>query len=534
MTSTHQTPIVWAIGGVDSLNLAGVGADMRSASLGHQSGVHCATVVTCVTGQNSKAFRASQAINIAMLDAQWQALSEQTAPSVIKIGMLVDVTQVQWLSGKLSTLVPNCPDLRVIYDPVLRASSSNVPVCEEMLNAIKDYLLPWVDLLTPNIIEAQNLCDKNIDSANDVLLAAQYLSAQYQLNVLVKGGHAIAQNSSRDCYIGLCPKTFNRYVSEPSKGFALASEAITTEHSRGSGCTLASLIAGLVAQQYTFCDAIVVAKSILTRALSKATACGNDKGGLLDLAMPSSFEQLPTLLTLAEFANQKMPCATAEFLPCPSNLGLYPVVDNCLWLERLLKLGVKTIQLRAKDLTNDLAEPQVIEAIALGQKYQARVFINDYWRLAIKHQAYGVHLGQEDLTQANLELIKQAGLRLGLSTHGIFEALLVNSLAPSYIALGHIFVTQTKDMPSNPQGIEKLTLQVELFRQQRSLVAIGGISKDRVEPVLSSGIASVALVTAITKADDVNGVTKALLKQVGSGCAHRENSRGAQIEVVHG
>ncbi len=533
MTSSHQMPIVWAIGGVDSLNLAGLGADIRSASFGN-NGVHCATIVTCVTGQNSKAFRAAQTMSSAMLDAQWHALSEQTTANVIKVGMLADIAQVQWLAGKLSSLRANAPALRVIYDPVLRATASNQPVDSQLLQAIKDYLLPHVDLLTPNTIEASMLCGREIHNAHDILGAAQQLSAQHQLNVLIKGGHAIANNSSRDCYIGLSAQDFPRFASEPSQGFALASDFIVTEHSRGSGCTLASLIAGLVAQQYTFCDAIVVAKSILTRALTKATACGNDKGGLLDLAMPNRFEQLPSVLSLAQFVNQKVPCQQTPFLPCPSNLGLYPVVDNCLWLERLLKLGVKTIQLRAKDLSDELAEPQVIEAIALGEKYQARVFINDYWRLAIKHQAYGVHLGQEDLTQANLEQIKDAGLRLGLSTHGIFEALEVNALGPSYLALGHIYATQTKDMPSNPQGIDKLSLQVGLFREQRSLVAIGGISTDRVAPVLGSGIASVALVTAITKADDADAVTKALLKQVGSGCAHRVNSHGAQFEVIHG
>jgi len=529
----HQkpAPCVWAIGGVDPLNLAGLGADMRASAL---SGAHCATIVTCVTGQNSKAFRTSMPMSIAMLDAQWHALLEQTMPQVIKIGLLCDVEQVQWLASKLTTIIDTLPQLRVVYDPVLRATANGQPLDPLMLEAIKAYLLPRVDLLTPNTVEASALWGAHVTNHHDMLRAAQELSGAYQLNVLLKGGHLARTAHSIDCYIGLDGAVFPRFISEPTQSFAVACETVATVHTRGSGCTLASLIAGLVANEYTFCDAIVVAKSVLTNAMSKATACGNDKGGLLDLSLPSKFEQLPSLLSLADFANERATPLAAPFLSCPTNLGLYPVVDNCLWLERLLKLGVKTIQLRAKDLSNQLAEPLVIEAIALGRQYQARVFINDYWQLAIKHQAYGVHLGQEDLTQANLEAIKQAGLRLGLSTHGIYEALAVNALCPSYIALGHIFATQTKDMPSQPQGIDKLKLQVKLFAQQRALVAIGGISAARVESVLSSGIASVALVTAITKAEDVDATTESLIKQVGVGAIHRQAPLNTTFEVIHG
>lgn len=133
-------------------------------------------------------------------------------------------------------------------------------------------------------------------------------------------------------------------------------------------------------------------------------------------------------------------------------LGLYPVVDSVTWISRLLDAGARTIQLRLKNLTEDAAGQQVADAVALGYRYQARLFINDYWRLAIKHQAYGVHLGQQDLDSADLSAIQRAGLRLGLSTHDDVELDRALAIRPSYIALGHIFPTQTKQMPSAPQG----------------------------------------------------------------------------------
>lgn len=84
-----------------------------------------------------------------------------------------------------------------------------------------------------------------------------------------------------------------------------------------------------------------------------------------------------------------------EFPPVPFRLGLYPVVDSVQWIERLLDAGVRTLQLRIKDQRDEEVEADVVAAIALGRRYNARLFINDYWRLAIKHQAYGVHLGRK-------------------------------------------------------------------------------------------------------------------------------------------
>ncbi|HBH66003.1 MAG TPA: thiamine phosphate synthase [Erwinia persicina] len=199
------------------------------------------------------------------------------------------------------------------------------------------------------------------------------------------------------------------------------------------------------------------------------------------------------------------------FPPTAAQLGLYPVVDSVEWIARLLDAGVRTLQLRIKDRAEHEVEQQIIDAIALGKRYQARLFINDYWRLAIKHQAYGVHLGQEDLDIADLDAIHAAGLRLGLSTHD--DAELERALAeqPSYIALGHVFPTRTKVMPSAPQGLAELTRHLARL-QGISTVAIGGISLDRAPQVLATGVGSIAVVSAITQASDWRAATHQLLE----------------------
>lgn len=202
-------------------------------------------------------------------------------------------------------------------------------------------------------------------------------------------------------------------------------------------------------------------------------------------------------------------------------LGLYPVVDDVSWIEKLLPLGIKTVQLRIKDPNQVDLEQQIVRAIQLGRDYGAQVYINDYWQLAIQHQAYGVHLGQEDLQVADLAALTNAGIALGLSTHGYYELLRIVQLQPSYIALGHIFPTTTKQMPSLPQGLVRLKLYQQLIDTMPydesitgvPTVAIGGIDQSNAATVWQCGVSSLAVVRAITLAKDVKAVIE-YFKQV--------------------
>lgn len=192
-----------------------------------------------------------------------------------------------------------------------------------------------------------------------------------------------------------------------------------------------------------------------------------------------------------------------------NKFGLYPVISSLEWLESMLKLGVKTVQLRIKDPNHPQLKESIKNSIELGREYQAQVFINDYWQYAIEYGAFGVHLGQEDLQLAQVAKIKQAGLCLGVSTHSYTEILKVLRYDPDYIALGHIFPTTTKIMPSQPQGLQRLAAEQKLvqlinrFRRKKMLtVAIGGIDLCNAQAVLDCGVDSIAVVRAITQAQD--------------------------------
>ena len=188
----------------------------------------------------------------------------------------------------------------------------------------------------------------------------------------------------------------------------------------------------------------------------------------------------------------------------------YPVVDSVAWVARLALLGVGTIQLRVKNLSDADALQTIKDALDVIHGTSARLVVNDYWRAAIRAGAGHLHLGQEDLAEADVPAIRAAGLTLGLSTHDDEE--LENALAakPDYVALGPIFPTTLKSMRFAPQGIAKIT---EWKKRIGSipLVAIGGIKLEHAPEIYAAGADSIAVVSDITQNADPDARVRAWL-----------------------
>ncbi|HWM47126.1 MAG TPA: thiamine phosphate synthase [Xanthobacteraceae bacterium] len=191
----------------------------------------------------------------------------------------------------------------------------------------------------------------------------------------------------------------------------------------------------------------------------------------------------------------------------------YPVVDSVGWVKRLAVLSVGTVQLRVKDLTHEQAVYVVREALAAVAHAGSgmKLVINDYWRAAIEAKAQHVHLGQEDLAEADVDEIRRAGLTLGLSTHD--EAELDTALRhdPDYIALGPIYPTTLKVMRFGPQGLERITEWKQRIGDI-PLVAIGGITLERAAGVYAAGADSIAVVSDVTQNSDPDARVRAWLQ----------------------
>jgi thiamine-phosphate pyrophosphorylase len=195
-------------------------------------------------------------------------------------------------------------------------------------------------------------------------------------------------------------------------------------------------------------------------------------------------------------------------MPYPDRF--YPVVDSVAWVARLALLGVGTIQLRAKNLNDAEALQIVSDALDIIKGTDARLVVNDYWRAAIVAGAKHLHLGQEDLADADLRAIREAKLTLGISTHDDAELASALAARPDYIALGPIFPTTLKSMRFAPQGIPKITEWKKRIGDI-PLVAIGGIKLEQASEIFAAGADSIAVVSDVTQNADPDARVRAWL-----------------------
>jgi thiamine-phosphate pyrophosphorylase len=189
----------------------------------------------------------------------------------------------------------------------------------------------------------------------------------------------------------------------------------------------------------------------------------------------------------------------------------YLIVDGAHWLARLLPCGVKLVQLRVKDKDADEIAREITDAKRMCAEHGAQLIVNDYWRAAIDAGCDYIHLGQEDLADADLDAIRRAGVRLGISTHTHAELEVALQAKPDYIALGPIYPTILKAMRFAPQGLEAIG---EWKRRigDIPLVAIGGINLERAPGVLAAGAASIAVVTDVLRNPDPEARARAFVE----------------------
>lgn len=186
----------------------------------------------------------------------------------------------------------------------------------------------------------------------------------------------------------------------------------------------------------------------------------------------------------------------------------YPIFDSADWLERMLPLGMKLVQLRIKDRPEVEIGREIARAKRLCADADCVLVVNDYWHIAIEEGCDFIHLGQEDLDTADMAAIRAAALKLGVSSHDEAELERALSVQPDYVALGPVYPTILKAMRFGPQGLERIG---EWKRRigELPLVGIGGITLERAPGVFEAGADIVAAVTDITLNADPEARLKA-------------------------
>lgn len=487
-------PVVWCIGGIDSSGGAGITRDATTCA---DLGVHACLITTQISAQSNQLLLNSTSTSATLINEQWQLLAKNSAPLAIKIGSIANDEQALLLCACIQSLSNARPF--VVWDPVLSSSSGGR--LGQLSPETIVQLISTVDLITPNTKELSSLTGAQVNTNESLLAAIKKLIEMGAKAVLAKGGHASWQLDAIDTY--MTPQHIREFVQPRN----------TLGQLRGTGCMQASAITAFLVKGYCLDDALTLANAYL-KQVRDASVMGSDA---IHFAKNVGFPEQLNAFPQVYFGN-KDPIKKLKQLSFPElthqQLGIYPVVEDASWIEKLLPTGVNIIQLRLKKGSTDTFSAQIERAVALTRNTDCQLFINDHWQLAIEHGAYGVHLGQEDLAEADLEAIHSAGLRLGISTHGYAELQRIKLLQPSYIALGHIFPTKTKNMPSKPQGLQRLKSYVALCADTPS-VAIGGITIDRAKSVADTGVKGIAVVTAITQADDPIGAFNRLSQEAG-------------------
>jgi hydroxymethylpyrimidine kinase / phosphomethylpyrimidine kinase / thiamine-phosphate diphosphorylase len=480
------------IAGHDPVHGAGLSADLATWQA---MGLHGASVVTALTVQNSHGLARVQAVDAVFVRDALQAVLRDGEPAAIKVGLLGSAVVTHEVAAFLAER--RCP---IVVDPVLAGSNGQAAHAdgEAFITALRE-VMRHADVITPNLPEAAALLGAPL--GDDALAAAHALRALGRGAVVLKGGHDHGARAID-------------WVVNADRSAALAAPRLPVP-SHGTGCVFSAALAGMLAQGWDVFEAAAEARLRVQAGIAQAWRIGPGRPNTNPAALAAS-EHLPTLQWLTRSAD--LAPEVAPFTPCSGPLGFYPVVDSADWVERLLSWGARTVQLRIKAGALPEAElrAQLAAAVRAAREIPgAQLFVNDHWREALKLGAYGVHLGQEDLDTADLDAIRAAGMRLGVSSHTPLEMARAHAVQPSYVALGPVYETTLKAMRYDALGLANLRAWTRRYQPRYPVVAIGGISLARAPAVWACGVDSVAVVSAVTQAAAPRAAVEAFLALAG-------------------
>ncbi len=437
-------PIIWSISGLDTSGGAGLAVDIKTSAV---LGVHCCPLLTSVAIQDNDQVTSIQSVDAENLEQQISILKKQMPPKVIKIGLIKSKELMSLLCHELKQFVAI-----IILDPILETSSGYKIHTEDELQFFKDEFLQLANIVTPNLPEVEMLLGTKLNSVHDIELAAEKLLELGVEHVVIKGGHA----TRRRVY---------DYWTNGKIAHWFVTTRIPNKSVRGTGCAFASSIAAHLGSGESILKALQNTKRFLTQNIQNSASISYKKH-------------------VFNFAHRPFPAI--------DKIGFYPIVSDLETLKMIAKESVVTVQLRIKTRLN--LDSIINEACDFARKVKLRLIINDNWQLAIKYGAYGVHLGQEDLVAADLEMIKTNGLRLGISVHNVCELERAQKLQPSYISIGPVFQSQTKDQlpPLTKSQFNKLLRQAIC-----PVVIIGGIAIDNVYQLSGLPVSGIAVISAL-------------------------------------
>ena len=253
---------VLIIAGSDSGGGAGIQADIKTVTA---LGGYAMTAVTALTAQNTHGVEGIFEIDPAFIADQIRVVMSDLGADCIKIGMLHSTEVIETVAQALQQHAPGVP---VVVDPVMVAKGGAALLQTEAVKSLRHSIVPIATLLTPNVPEAEALSGLTIETEDQAQHAAIALASLGPKAVLMTGGHLAG------------PKVIDFYLHDEGTLDVFQSERIDTQHTHGTGCTLASGIACGLAQGFDMRAAVVRARHFVYKAIETAPGYGGGHGPL--------------------------------------------------------------------------------------------------------------------------------------------------------------------------------------------------------------------------------------------------------------
>ena len=262
---TNKIKSVLTVAGSDSGGGAGIQADTKTITA---LGEYASNVITAVTVQNTLGVSESITLSHELVSAQIDAVCGDIFPDAVKIGIICSRENIVALAEKIKYYGLS----KIVLDPVMVSTSGKMLMESEAMETMVEMLMPLVDLITPNIPEAEKICGIVIKSDADRVSAAKKIGELTGTSVLIKGGHEFS--CSRDLLL------INNKKIQDKQIYWFSSRKLETKNTHGTGCTLSSAIATFLAKGYGILEAVQYGKYFLYNAMKNEINLGHGNGPL--------------------------------------------------------------------------------------------------------------------------------------------------------------------------------------------------------------------------------------------------------------
>ena len=479
-----------SIAGSDPSGGAGLQADLKTFSA---LGVYGATAITAVTVQNTVGVKYVHALPPQVVYDQIVTVMEDIMPDAVKIGMVNDAETLDAIVRALTLHRPRF----LVVDPVMVSTSGCALMQADALQVMEERLLPMADIVTPNLPEAWTLAgtDSSVDEAAQAILRLGVKA------LLIKGGHA--EGTTKTDYL---------YVSydDGVKRTEFSSATVDTFNTHGTGCTLSSAIAAMLARGHGMEEAVVIRSYGYKVIRSSGSEVIRSSGS--EVIRSSGYKVIRSNRKTVKPNNLKTLKSKLQFITHFTDR--YSYLDSAMMA---LEGGCRWIQLRMKDADEDEIERTARLILPECRRRGAVFIIDDHVELVKRVGADGVHLGKNDMPVDEARRILGDEFIIGGTANTFEDIQRLAAQGADYIGCGPFRFTTTKKNLApmlSIEGYENIVSLMKTHGINLPIVAIGGITYDDIPQVMATGVTGIALSGSVLRADNPVEEMKRMVNQL--------------------